>query len=270
MRQLNSFGTKIAKIVLAIFVIVSITSALAHAQTHVRGYFRKNGTYVQPHWRSTADGNFYNNWSTYPNVNPYTGKRGTRLTPPAGYSSGSPVFGHSKSNSWNTANNSNPYNTQRENRVNSRVDALSTQTLTQQELEAQIAALQEQLRKIQNRHDFSSAGSSIVETESGGAYPSVRDRRQRGTTTTALDSYGGTNGSSYGNSSDLGISRPNTLNSLYDSPFFKSGYGKSVGTKSRTAVGVNSLASPGLPPTFKNNISEVLANPYYNPSTDDD
>ncbi|MAT67951.1 MAG: hypothetical protein CMJ58_00325 [Planctomycetaceae bacterium] len=56
----------------------------ASADTWVRGYFRSNGTYVQSHYRSDADGNFYNNWSTYPNVNPYTGRVGTRREPSYG------------------------------------------------------------------------------------------------------------------------------------------------------------------------------------------
>jgi|SRR5438552_3457589 hypothetical protein len=48
------------------------------ADTYVRGYTRSNGTYVQPHYRSDADSNPYNNWSTRGNVNPYTGQPGTR------------------------------------------------------------------------------------------------------------------------------------------------------------------------------------------------
>jgi len=49
----------------------------------VSGYTRRNGTYVAPHRQSNPDGNFKNNWSTKPNTNPYTGKEGTRVTPPA-------------------------------------------------------------------------------------------------------------------------------------------------------------------------------------------
>ena len=37
----------------------------------------KNGTYVQPHYRSNPDGNPYNNWSFPGNVNPHTGKVAT-------------------------------------------------------------------------------------------------------------------------------------------------------------------------------------------------
>ena len=54
----------------------------SHSSTSVRGYTRKDGTYVAPHKRSTADGDFKNNWSTKGNQNPNTGKEGTRQTPP--------------------------------------------------------------------------------------------------------------------------------------------------------------------------------------------
>jgi hypothetical protein len=53
----------------------------AKADEYVRGYIRSNGTYVSGYHRSSPDHNFYNNWSTYPNINPYTGRTGTRLTP---------------------------------------------------------------------------------------------------------------------------------------------------------------------------------------------
>lgn len=44
----------------------------------VQPHRRSNGTYVPGHYRSYPDGNVRNNWSQYPNVNPYTGARGTR------------------------------------------------------------------------------------------------------------------------------------------------------------------------------------------------
>ena len=49
----------------------------------VRGYSRKDGTYVAPHRQSNPDKSFNNNWSTNPNKNPYTGKQGTRINPPS-------------------------------------------------------------------------------------------------------------------------------------------------------------------------------------------
>ena len=44
---------------------------------HVRGYTTKNGTYVSPHNRTSANHTRYDNYSTKGNVNPYTGKSGT-------------------------------------------------------------------------------------------------------------------------------------------------------------------------------------------------
>ena len=48
------------------------------AVVDVDGYFRKDGTYVAPHKRTAPDGRFDNNWTTVGNVNPYTGKPGTK------------------------------------------------------------------------------------------------------------------------------------------------------------------------------------------------
>lgn len=48
---------------------------------YVRGYTRSNGTYVAPYYRTHPDHTTANNWSTYPNVNPYTGQVGTYHAP---------------------------------------------------------------------------------------------------------------------------------------------------------------------------------------------
>lgn len=65
-----------------LFVVVAIALTLisvsAFADTSVKGYYKKNGTYVAPHYRSSPDKSYNNNWSTSPNRNPYTGKQGTR------------------------------------------------------------------------------------------------------------------------------------------------------------------------------------------------
>lgn len=49
---------------------------------HVNGYTKKNGTYVAPHYRSHPDKSYNNNWSVKGNVNPYTGKPGTKNPTP--------------------------------------------------------------------------------------------------------------------------------------------------------------------------------------------
>lgn len=50
-----------------------IFSTISEAAVRVKGYYRKDGTYVRPHYRSNPDGNPYNNWSFPGNTNPYTG-----------------------------------------------------------------------------------------------------------------------------------------------------------------------------------------------------
>lgn len=63
---------------LAILGVALVSATVATAQVHVDGYFRPNGTYVQPHDRTPPNGTTLDNWSTRGNVNPYTGQLGTR------------------------------------------------------------------------------------------------------------------------------------------------------------------------------------------------
>lgn len=44
----------------------------------VRGYTRRDGTYVAPHHATNPNGTRADNWSTRGNVNPFTGRLGTR------------------------------------------------------------------------------------------------------------------------------------------------------------------------------------------------
>jgi hypothetical protein len=44
----------------------------------VKGHVKKDGTYVQPHHATNPNHTQRDNWSTKPNVNPYTGKTGTK------------------------------------------------------------------------------------------------------------------------------------------------------------------------------------------------
>jgi len=69
-----------------IFVLITCLSILGflmagavEAKTvRVNGYYRSNGTYVQPYYRTSPDRSVYNNWSTKGNYNLYTGKAGTK------------------------------------------------------------------------------------------------------------------------------------------------------------------------------------------------
>ena len=73
---------KLILVVVSLVALVSVTSAEAgghrggyHSTSHVNGYYRSNGSYVSPHYRSGRDGYHNNNWSVQGNVNPYTGNR---------------------------------------------------------------------------------------------------------------------------------------------------------------------------------------------------
>lgn len=58
-----------------------LLAASAFAEdTTVRGHFRKDGTYVAPHHRTTPDSSRANNYGSQGNFNPYTGNVGT-VTP---------------------------------------------------------------------------------------------------------------------------------------------------------------------------------------------
>jgi hypothetical protein len=52
-------------------------AAFAQGTVYQPGYMRRDGGYVQPHYRTAPDNSIHNNWSTRPNVNPYTGRQGT-------------------------------------------------------------------------------------------------------------------------------------------------------------------------------------------------
>lgn len=63
----------------ALIAAALIAAAMpAAADQYVRGYTRSDGTYVQPHYRSNADGQQWNNYGTQGNTNPYTGQRGSQ------------------------------------------------------------------------------------------------------------------------------------------------------------------------------------------------
>jgi hypothetical protein len=55
---------------------------------YVEGHYREDGSYVQGHYKTNSDDSFYNNWSTSGNVNPYTGRLGTKTPSSERYSGG--------------------------------------------------------------------------------------------------------------------------------------------------------------------------------------
>ena len=65
------------KIYFASLVLMTLASS-AFADTYVEGYYRSDGSYVAPHYRSDPNHTKRDNWSTEGNYNPYTGERGTK------------------------------------------------------------------------------------------------------------------------------------------------------------------------------------------------
>ena len=54
------------------------TSHSSGGSHYVHSYTRSNGTYVAPHYQTNPNGTKLDNWSTKGNVNPITGKPGTK------------------------------------------------------------------------------------------------------------------------------------------------------------------------------------------------
>ena len=75
---------------LLMWLVVLLVSPLVHSAspyagnqghpntTPVQGYTKKDGTVVAPYQRTAPNGTQRDNWSSKPNVNPYTGKDGTK------------------------------------------------------------------------------------------------------------------------------------------------------------------------------------------------
>lgn len=70
----ESRGIKMKRIatLLALFCFTGLAAA-----GPVKGYVKKDGTYVAPHYRSAPNSTKLDNYSTKGNTNPYTGKEGT-------------------------------------------------------------------------------------------------------------------------------------------------------------------------------------------------
>ena len=56
----------------------SLGSSYGQQPVFVRSHVRSDGAFVPSHFRTRADNTQTNNWSSYPNVNPYTGEMGRR------------------------------------------------------------------------------------------------------------------------------------------------------------------------------------------------
>ena len=61
---------------IAIALLGFVASIALAKDAQVKGAIRKNGTYVPPHHRTTPNATRSDNYSSKPNINPYTGKPG--------------------------------------------------------------------------------------------------------------------------------------------------------------------------------------------------
>jgi hypothetical protein len=82
--HISNLSGRILKHLLLLLLLITLSHA-ARAQVNpgyhkVNGYTRSNGTYVTPHYRTNPNATLRDNYSTYPNVNPHTGKTGTVRT----------------------------------------------------------------------------------------------------------------------------------------------------------------------------------------------
>jgi hypothetical protein len=70
------------KLILALVILFGVLilgAETVEARVRVRGYTRRStGTYVMPHYRTSPNRYRYDNWSSWGNYNPYTGKSGYR------------------------------------------------------------------------------------------------------------------------------------------------------------------------------------------------
>lgn len=91
---------KIMILALAFLSFSDLDSIAQAKDVYVKGYYRKDGTYVKPHYRSAPNHTKSDNWSSFGNVNPHTGKIGTKT-----YDNDS----NYNSRSYNNNNNYDPY-----------------------------------------------------------------------------------------------------------------------------------------------------------------
>ena len=63
------------KLIILAFLFASSVASL-QAAGWVNGYYRSSGTWVPGHYRTSPDSSFSNNYSSWGNTNPYTGRRG--------------------------------------------------------------------------------------------------------------------------------------------------------------------------------------------------
>ena len=92
-------------LILAILIsVIGVFGQTNSKHVKVKGYYRKDGTYVQPHYRTAPNSTNRDNFSTKGNVNPYTGKAGYITPDSKSYNYPNNTNSTTKSNSNNSYN----------------------------------------------------------------------------------------------------------------------------------------------------------------------
>jgi|KBSSwiStaDraftv2_1062776.scaffolds.fasta_scaffold1390795_1 hypothetical protein len=72
----------VAGLLSALLIGATAQARSSGGRVHVPGHTTKSGTHVAPHVRSAPNSTKRDNWSSKGNVNPHTGKAGTKNTTP--------------------------------------------------------------------------------------------------------------------------------------------------------------------------------------------
>lgn len=72
MKKLARFGL----VAVLAFSFLSIGISAEAKTISVKGYYKKSGTYVMPHYKTSSNKTKLDNYSIKGNYNPYTGKKG--------------------------------------------------------------------------------------------------------------------------------------------------------------------------------------------------
>ena len=127
-RHIHTYGFWLAVLMFAGLFLTLYPSESEGKRVYVRGYYRSDGTYVRPHYRTVPDSNPLNNYSTPGNYNPNTGRvttgnlntylnRYNTRQNRSQLNSGLLNTRRNKSNLFNTRRNNSVFNTRQSNSV---------------------------------------------------------------------------------------------------------------------------------------------------------
>ena len=96
--------------------VMALIGVVAYSQNvvYVNTYIKANGKVVEGHYRTEANNTVNDNFSTFPNVNPYTGEIGTKH-----------IYDNNSYTNYNYTNNYNSYNSINYSNTNSNSSSYS-------------------------------------------------------------------------------------------------------------------------------------------------